>query len=289
MNLQELENKREWVVTIAWYSKLIRISLVIFWIYIWVTLKADLFVVIMLFGLGYWIPYAFFDANYGYFRDQFRSTILKDLVSRYGNPGYSSEGFIGESIFRSSGLFQPDFTFYTGEDLLIFSNFGNLQLCELNIDTMNVINKGKGKEVEVKVKFFQGLFGVATFPFTFEGETIVKARGSKFTVQSIGEEVKLESPRFMEIWSISSTSQVGARLALGTDIMNNLLYLKEKVDKNISMSFVSNQVFFAREQDKFLEPDYCKSVLVQDSVKALQVELEIIQSIIGTFKLHQNI
>jgi Protein of unknown function (DUF3137) len=92
----------------------------------------------------------------------------------------------------------------------------------------------------------------------------------------------------MEIWSVHSTSQVGARLALGTDIMNNLLYLKEKVNKNISMSFVGNKVFFVIEQDKFLEPDYKISVLEQESVKNLQIELEIIQKIIETFKLHQN-
>ena len=93
----------------------------------------------------------------------------------------------------------------------------------------------------------------------------------------------------MEIWSVRSTSQLGARLALGTDIMNNLLYFKEKLgNKNLSMSFVGHQVFIAIDQKSFLEPNYKISVLDQESVKNLKEELQIITSIINTFKLKQN-
>jgi Protein of unknown function (DUF3137) len=150
------------------------------------------------------------------------------------------------------GISKKEYVEYTGEDLIIFSDYGNLKLSELDINKIDVVKDIEGKETELRVKYFQGIFGVATFPFTFDGTTIVQSRKSQFTIQTLGEVVRLESPRFMEIWSVSTDSQIGARLALGTDIMNNLLYLHDKVKKNISMSFISNQVFFAIEQTKFL-------------------------------------
>jgi Protein of unknown function (DUF3137) len=92
----------------------------------------------------------------------------------------------------------------------------------------------------------------------------------------------------MEIWDVQTNNQLGARMALGTDIMNNLLYLNDNLKVPISMSFIENKVYFAITQKSFLEPSFYESVYDTKEIQRFAKELSIIHEIVQTFKLYQS-
>jgi hypothetical protein len=209
MNIQELEKQRLWLLTIAWYNKLIRISLVIFWLYVWLVLGTNLAMAVMLFLVCYGFTVVWFSLNYDFFRDDFRSSLLNDFVSKIQGAKYTTDDYMSMDSFNKSKLFKPikgeldsptgmsfqtkftnvnsllkpidgllstqntlnlsnsikSRTIYKGEDLIQFTSFGNLELSELDIDQVETIKDSEGKEIELSVKFFKGIFGVASFPF----------------------------------------------------------------------------------------------------------------------------
>jgi Protein of unknown function (DUF3137) len=290
MAIDKLETQRLNLVKIAKYNLIIRIILaaVIFGLCLATNQS-------LVFGLLAYVPlYGFTLTWFQYYYVRFRMSFKRDVINNLILQGsetaaYLPNKFIDSTFFDKCQLFDSDHDWYNGEDLVEFNEFGNLKISELNVTKQEEYRDSKGTAQTRTVIVFQGLFAVATFPFQFEGVTHVYAN-NHFFKSSNKQNVILESPRFMEIWSVRSTSQVGARLALGTDIMNNLLYFKEKLgSRNLSMSFVSNQVFIAIDQNSFLEPDYKISVLEQESAKVLKEELDIIRNIIETFKLRQNI
>ena len=71
--------------------------------------------------------------------------------------------------------------------------------------------------------------------------------------------------------------------------MNNLLYLQEILKKKqIFISFVNEKMYFTISQDKFLEPNWKKSIYEQESLKEIILEMGYIQKVIQTFKIQQN-
>jgi hypothetical protein len=224
------------------------------------------------------------------FRQAFKQTVISEfLVEKLKIESYQPTNRIANSEFNQSQLFPTNYTKVVGEDLIEFSGFGNLKLSELDVTKETIYKDSDGKEQKKVETYFSGVYGYATFPFKFEGKTIVRPKN--FFEINVGlENVRLESVRFMELWSVSSDTQLGARLALGTDIMNNLLYLKEHLkERKIHMSFVGQRVYFAIEQNKFLEPNWKIPVENQESVQDLILEIQTMQKIIDTFKLHQNL
>jgi Protein of unknown function (DUF3137) len=213
---------------------------------------------------------------------EFKSTVIKNFLLSYeGKLNYDLNGFIEPNYFYKSQLFLKRYSKYKGEDLITFNTFGDLKLCELDVEY---------RRKDSSYNMFKGVFGYATFPFEFEGVTVLEPKNAA-SMYFVGSRtsVYLESPRFMETWNVQSTSQIGARLALNTDIMDNLLELKKQLgDRYISVSFVGNQVFFAIDQSNFLNPDYNLSINDQKTVKDFQLEIQTIQNIVETFKLNQS-
>jgi hypothetical protein len=229
------------------------------------------------------------DKVYQEFRFSFKSSVIASVIAKLlPNSKYEPKEGISKEIFGQSGLFNQGYTHYFCEDRISTTEFGNLKLSELNVYYETTTTDSQGHSSTSRTTIFKGIFGVATFPFLFEGRTFVIPRSIFFDWVK-GEEVKLESPRFMEIWKVKSDSQIGARLALGTDIMNNMLYLKDSLPKdNIHLSFVDQSMYFAISKSKFLEPDWKKPLIEQDVIKEFELEIQTITNIISSFKLHQN-
>lgn len=289
MSVAILETQRLQLVKIASYNLVIRLVLVLLIFGFCVYFKQNLILGVLVYIPIFGFTLAWFQHFYVRYRMAFKRDVINSIILQGSSTaGYLPNQYVEQVLFDKSQLFADGHDFYGGEDLIQFQSFGNLQLSELNVTKQEQYKDSKGNSQTRTVTIFNGLFAVATFPFAFEGVTMVYDNNSFFK-NSSKQNVMLESPRFMEIWSVRSTSQVGARLALGTDIINNLLYFKEKLgSKNLSMSFVGNQVFIAIDQKSFLEPDYKMSVLDQESVKVLEEELQMITNIIETFKLRQS-
>jgi Protein of unknown function (DUF3137) len=289
MSIVDLESQRLNLVKIAQYNIIIRVALAILIFGIILYFKISIGIAFLFYIPLYGFTLAWFWHYYSKFRKNFKNTVIRSLINEGStNAIYQPENYVQSALFDESELFYRDYLRYNGEDLISFSDNGNLLLSELDVSKDETYTDNEGKTQTRPVTIFKGLFAVATFPFVFEGVTTVCSRS---WVSGLGqfEEVRLESPRFMEIWSVRSTSQIGARLALNTDIMNNLLYFKDHLGKKrLKMSFKNNKVFIAIDQNSFLEPDYKVSALEQESVKSLKAELAIIQNIVATFKLKQS-
>lgn len=216
------------------------------------------------------------------YREFYKLNVTRSIITNILlTANYMPSESVDKEVVRQSRLVSEYFNYFRGEDLICFQSFGNLRLCEIKLGDES------SKKLDIE---FKGLFGYAEFPFDFEGTTIVKPKkfmDSVFNNKGF-EDVRLESPRFMDIWDIKSTSQLGARLALGTDIMNNLLYFHDNIKKNISLSFIGNKVYIAISQTTFLESDFIKPVFDQESVKQIQQEIRIVHDLIQTFKLRQS-
>jgi Protein of unknown function (DUF3137) len=289
MFINNLETQRIKLVKIAQYNIIIRLVLAVVIFGTGLYFRQSLVFTFLIYVPLYGFTLAWFQHFYIRFRMNFKRDVTNALVLQGSSAAsYLPNKFIEPGLFDKCQLFDADHDFYDGEDLIEFKDFGNLKISELNVIKQEEYKDHNNNSYTRTVTIFNGIFAVATFPFVFEGITRVYANNGFFKSSS-SQNVVLESPRFMEIWSVRSTSQVGARLALGTDIMNNLLYFKEKLgSRNLIMSFVGNQVFIAIDQNSFLEPNYKISVLDQESVKVLKDELKIIENIIETFKLRQN-
>jgi len=225
-----------------------------------------------------------YKSSFNNFRKTFKITVIQSIIKQFfPYIIYYPEQVIARSIFDQSRIFPSDYTEFKGEDLLVSSIYGNLQMSEVSVRR---IQKNKNDKTII-TNYITGLFGVATFPFRFAGTTVVYPKG--FLHKAFGgQKVILESPNFMEIFDIVTTNQIEARLALGTDIMNNILYLHDELKTKVWLSFVDNQVFFGIEDLKFLEPDLNVTVTNQTAINNFKKELEIINNLIQTFKLHQN-
>jgi hypothetical protein len=231
-------------------------------------------------------------AVYQEFRRNYKSVIITfALTDTFESVQYSPQSHISNTEFDSAGIFPRDYNKFSGEDLIKCRDNGNIQLSEICVqkETTRTVTTGKTTTTVTETEtHFKGIFGYADFAFAFDGSTFVLPR-TDWYISNKGEKVTLESPRFMEIWNVFTTNQIGARLALGTDIMNNLLYLKDHLSNtNIYLSFVDQKVYFAYEKKNFLEPDWKVPVESQSSVASFLLEIQTIQKIINLLKLNQN-
>jgi len=109
-------------------------------------------------------------------------------------------------------------------------------------DTSSRFEYGKNT---VPQEIFNGLLICAHYPFDFEGETWVQPRSKRFAPH-LGESVRLESSEFEAIYATYSTNQMGARMALQTDIMSQIIDLVHSQTFGIPrFLFTKNQVWIA--------------------------------------------
>jgi hypothetical protein len=287
--LSELEKKRLFLVETKKYNLVIRVLGALLLLGLYLTVKVAQGYLIFIFNFIFVLTIMYYWRYYTIYRKEYKMSIINDLILQGSdNALYTPTKFVESYLFDKSRLFSRDYNSYAGEDMISFTDFGNLQLSELTVTKREERTNSDNTKTTETSTVFNGIFFVATFPFYFEGTTQLFPRSiaSRFTA---GENVRLESPTFMNIWDVKTTSQLGARMALGTDIMNNLLYLKESVGQNdVKVSFLDNQIFIAVNQKMFLEPNVNASVYDQTSTNVLKKQLLLITNIIQTFKLRQS-
>jgi uncharacterized membrane protein (DUF485 family) len=294
MNIQDLENQRKNAITysqtlVKWYFIfIILITLLIVWLSFDLVLSSEeaIRIVIISYIIGILVIVKASSAKFSEFKLNYKRVVISNLINKISpNSLYGPKESINVDVVLESRLVLQEYTEFTGEDHIIFDTYGNLQICETKMTKR--VNK------DYYITMLNGLFAYATFPFSFEGITILRPK-NHFIQTFAGEEVRLESPRFMEIWDIQTDNQLGARLALNTDIMDNLLKLNDTLKISMSMSFIDNKLYFTTHQDlfkkqsTFLEPDPYVSIYNNDNIQKFSKELTIIHDIVQTFKLRQS-
>lgn len=101
---------------------------------------------------------------------------------------------------------------------------------------------------------FRGMYVRANFNKQLNGATVlvpnsIKSRIDRYVSFKFKEEerVILEDVRFAEYFTVYSTDQVEARYVLSSTIMEKIVQLREKFDRNIMLSFLNNKMFLTVE------------------------------------------
>jgi Protein of unknown function (DUF3137) len=277
MNIQQLEEQRQKFKKDLVLYIIYAISFFVLIIIVSNIIKYELhflaLFLIAFLGYNWYDKYKIYEKNYN-------SIIVAIAIKEsYPNSNYLSTAFIKKEIFDDSNIFKSDYNVFTGDSFTQINDFGNLTFSELYVEN----RKSKNSEL-----IFNGVFGFATFPFNFEGFTVLLPNTLttfNYRFNSL-EKVTLESPRFMEKWDVLSDSQIGARMALNTDIMSNLLYLHDELNCEIRISFRNNKVFFALTNAGF-SPNIVVPIQSQYHFKKLKQQIQTIQKIVNTFKLYQ--
>lgn len=181
-------------------------------------------------------------------------------------PGFSYHGgcCVDEDEFNASGLFiTPDR--YSGKDFfegvhgrtdLHFS----LVHAEERYETTTTDTDSDGhtttRTEEHWRDIFKGLFFAADFNKHFHGSTLVRAGKAGLFSGIFGNLVKLEDPRFNQVFRVYSSDQVEARYLLTPRLMERLLELRESLG-SFEVSFTGSWVNIAADgfpYDAF-EPD----------------------------------
>ena len=238
--------------------------------------------------LGIWSGVRFVDEKKR-FTSAFKRVLVRQwLLDHDQGFEYLPESSISKSIFARSDLFNFDASYtFRSQDLLINEAYNNFQLSEVKLTHTTKNTKGQPNIVVD----FDGLYITAEFSNMFEGETFLIPSNMAFGQGTNNsrifrlEQVKLESPVFARNWRVYSSSQLGSRLALSTDIMDSLNQLQALIKKNIYLSFRSSCIHIAIFNLDLLEPNVNIPVTHPEQLAKFSQEIALIQSIIDKLKL----
>ncbi|WP_299117084.1 DUF3137 domain-containing protein [uncultured Winogradskyella sp.] len=101
---------------------------------------------------------------------------------------------------------------------------------------------------------FRGMFSWLHYPKRLNGHTVVLTKSYSTKLNRLAsfkfneeQKVVLEDPRFIKEFMVYSTDQVEARYVLSTALMEHIVALKEKFNRDIALSFHNQQMYFAVE------------------------------------------
>ena len=201
--------------------------------------------------------------------------------------------------FCESRLFDKTPNRFSEEDC-IQGKWGKTQLYFSEIEANRRENNSDGKTEYDTI--FKGLFFKATFNKTFQGHTVVvpdfgRKRfgflGNMF--QSLnknhGEElIKLEDPEFERLFAVYGDDQVEARYILSPSLMQQLINLQKKLDKELRIAFMENSIFIAISFKKNLfEPRIFRSLLNPEPTLEYFQILQTMLGIVDELNLNRRI
>lgn len=195
----------------------------------------------------------------GIYSKSYRDEYKKKIISRVATFAddeltYSPDGMIPKEEFVRSGIFTYSCDKYEGEDYFT-GKIGKtvIEFSEVNAKSNNAAGPG-ARQKDDYVSYFRGLFIIADFNKNFRAHTVVLPdRAEKLfgkfgqTLQSLsvsrGHLVMLEDPRFEKEFCVYSQDQVEARYILTPALMERILALKTKWNKDVYISFLESKVY----------------------------------------------
>lgn len=151
--------------------------------------------------------------------------------------------------------------------------------------------------------YFQGLFFQANFSKSFNGQTVVVPDFAEKSLGAIGrmfqswnkqhadELIRLEDPEFERLFAVYGTDQIEARYILSTSLMQRLVELRKKVQSEMRISFVDNNVYIAipSKNKNLFEPNFFGSVVDFQSILEYFETLQMMIGIVEDLQLNRRI
>lgn len=236
--------------------------------------------------------------------------------------------FISKEKFMESGIFLEEPNSYFGKNLISGKiNNVNVRLSEVyaqynveldpeymaaaqydnehNLNEINLMPEKTLNEIQVRTRhsysIFSGLFFIADFNRKFRGKTFVlpdlaeKSLGHLgVTLQRLndthGQMIKLEDPVFENQFAVYGSDQIAARYILTTSFMERITNFKNKLNKNIYISFIDSKLCIAIE-DLYLDinPDINASLLEFETLENYFEILLFVEQLVEDLNLSANI
>ncbi|WP_298062848.1 DUF3137 domain-containing protein [uncultured Rikenella sp.] len=177
----------------------------------------------------------------------YKAEIVPQYVGQFCEAGrFTPESGIGESVFRSCGLFDTAPDRYRTEDL-IEGRVGKtaFRFAEVHAQKKRTTYTRNGTRT-TWVDIFRGFFFVADFNKDFRGQTTLVPNywGSRWLAGRA--RVQLENPRLMKEFLVCSTDQTEARYILTPALMERIMRLWDKYPGRLSISFTGSCIQVAR-------------------------------------------
>lgn len=236
-------------------------------------------------------------------RRTFKQVVMRQLLAAaYPGLRYDPDACISESLYEASGIFQKSYDSYEGDDF-VSGRVGETDVCfsELHTQYKTVTRDSKGNTTTHWHTIFRGILFRADFHKHFAGTTFVLpdhaqgllgdwlGQGLQALTASHGGLVKLEDPRFEQVFVTYASDQQEARYILTPSLMERMLELRARFGVATSFSFVDGcvHVALATGQAHF-EPSLWSSYTTDGVRKHLSL-IRAVLGIVEDLSLNQRI
>ncbi len=286
--LLRMERRRIRLLRLLFFSALFVAALIVLGLII------DILVItlFMLVPIGFYMTYLIYRIRR--FVLTFKPRVIRLILDfiddsiNYGVLKYEAKRMLPKDLFQASKIFSTDAPFYRGEDF-IEGRIGSLdfQLCELEVKEMSPVRN--------RLNYvFKGVFLHATFPAPLRGEVIVWPKKYKqYLTRSIkgftmdgGYDVSMEilNEDFLDEFLVYATMDTHVVRLLTEDMQQAILAYREKIEKEIYISILNNEIFVAITEPKdILEPHIFTSNLSFELIREFFEEIQVILSILEDF------
>jgi len=235
----------------------------------------------------------YFSAKYAdRYIDDFKEKIIGQIIS-YINPSavYKPMGFVSKKEYKASGLFRRRFSHFDGDDYWQ-SEYNGVSFHCSEIKSWYQYTGGSDS-------IFKGLFFVARINSSFAGGTYVWTKGSAQLPSSLADEhyrmypmphvrkMKVNHEDFNKQYSVYTTNANEASLILSYHMMDHMLVIKNKLEKDIVFSFVAGKCYIAVPfEENLLEPT-SKGLRDKEEIKKYFYSVLLVFNIINKLELYR--
>jgi len=287
----------------AFWTAIVSLALFIPVILLFVALENPWVLILLIFPLYFSIK-KFSDHNKikTEYVSKFKQTVIAGMIKAINDQlNYFPQSRIEMNEYTEGDLFRSRIDEYNGGDLVE----GKLGATSLRFS--EVIHRERRETVDSRgnrrtywVTIFRGIFFIADFNKNFNGRTFVLPE-SGFDFLGIGklmaqwfegrgEEVKLENPTFEKYFKAFSSDQIESRYILSTSMMERLVELREKANRNIYLSFIDSKVFIALPVNRNLfEPNELSTGVNETYLKEYFYYLQLITGMVEDLNLNMRI
>jgi len=237
---------------------------------------------------GYW---TFFAPGKVYTKSA-KLGIMPAIAKFFGDFQYELNGMIQTNL--NSFKIVPHYDRYSSEDCLKgkYKNV-NVQSAETHLERENRDEDGNITYSTT----FKGMFILIDMNKSFKGQTVIKTDGGRignwFSKKFSGlENIKLEDPKFEDLFEVYGTNQIEARYLLTTAFMERFMDLAHIYDsKNIQASFIGKEIFIMIPSKKNLfEPKGIKESIIDiNEIHKFLAQMYYVFQIVDVLKMNQKI
>lgn len=235
----------------------------------------------------------YFSAKYSdRYLDDFKEKVIGPIITYiYPSALYKPMGFVSKKEYKASGLFRRRFTHFDGDDYWE-SVYNGLPFHCSEV-------KSWVEDATAVTYIFKGLFFCARINPSFSGGTYIWAKGHSQLPSSMADEryrlypiphvqrVNTGHEAFSKKYVVYTSNVDEASLILSYHMMDHILLIREKLGREMVLSFVAGKCYIAVPfEENLLEPSK-KGLRDKEEVKNYFLTILLVFNIINRLELNR--